>query len=238
MEYLSKNYGIREFHFWDDNLTVRRAHVEGICKEVLRRRLDIAMAMPNGVRVDTLDEDLLKLMKRAGFYFLIFAVESWSKRVLEANNKKTNLVKIAKNVIIAKRLGMELGCFFIFGLQGETIESMQRTIRFTKSLPFDQVSFFMLKPLPGAAIFDAWSKGMDLKGFDWNAINYFNTRVSAGPIPTAQLERIQHAAYHSFYLRFPFFIKAALYRFVKRGHLFQLKIILQKVIHAIFGFER
>ncbi len=196
------------------------------------------MAMPNGVRVDTLDENLLKLMKRASFYYMIFAVESWSKKVLEANNKNTNLVKIAKNVIIAKRLGLELGCFFIFGLKGETLESIQRTIQFTKSLPFDQVSFFILKPLPGAVIFDTWSKGRELKDFDWNTINYFNTRVSAGPIPTAQLERIQHKAYHSFYLRLPFFIKTAFYRFVKRGHLFQLKTILQKIIYALFGFER
>lgn len=238
MAYLKANFGIKEFHFWDDNLTVKRSHIEGICKEIIRRRLKIAIAMPNGVRVDSLDEKLLKLMKQAGFYFLIFAVESWSKDVLVANNKKTSLVKIAKNVIIAKKLGIELGSFFIFGLKGDTVESMRRTIRFTKSLPFDQVAFFLLKPLPGSKMFNSWSDGKDLKDFDWNAINYFNSKVAVNQAETDVLEAVQRQAYNEIYLRLPALLKTMFYRFVKRGHLFQLKFYIQKLTYALLGFEK
>lgn len=238
MEYLKRNFGTREFHFWDDNLTVKRSHIVGICKEILKRKLNIAIAMPNGVRVDTLDEDLLKLMKRAGFYFLIFAVESWSKKVLLGYNKNTNLAKIARNVIIAKRLGFELGTYLILGFENSTIESMHRDIRFTKSLPFDLISFFLLKPLPGSKIFEIWADGKDLHDFDWSAINYFNSKVATGNWETRVLDEIQDRAFKEFYLRLPALLRTIFYRFIKRGHLFQIKFYLQRLTYVFLGFEK
>ena len=59
---LTKEEPVKEIHFEDDNLTLKRNHIENICKLILKRGLKINWAAPNGVRADTLDEDLLKLM--------------------------------------------------------------------------------------------------------------------------------------------------------------------------------
>ncbi len=48
----------------------------GFCYSLLEEKLDIAYACPNGVRLDTLDLDLLKLMKRSGCYSFAVGIES------------------------------------------------------------------------------------------------------------------------------------------------------------------
>ena len=67
IEFLMKNFGIREIHIWDDNFTLIKNHVIGICNEIIKRGLDLKLKCPNGVRVDSLDEKLLAKMKKAGF---------------------------------------------------------------------------------------------------------------------------------------------------------------------------
>jgi len=67
IQHLQEKFGIKEIHFWDDNLTLRQSHNEAICREILKRKIKIAMKTPNGIRVDTLNEKVLKLMKAAGF---------------------------------------------------------------------------------------------------------------------------------------------------------------------------
>ncbi|MHA1280724.1 MAG: B12-binding domain-containing radical SAM protein, partial [Candidatus Helarchaeota archaeon] len=158
IEYLVKTFGIREIHIWDDNFTLRRDHVINFCREVLKRKLDLAFACPNGVRIDHLDKNLLTIMKRAGFYSLTFAIESGSQTILNNMNKKIDLKVIPKMAKIAKSLDYIIPAFFMVGFPGETYETARRTIQFAKSLPLDRFSFFVVQPLPGSNLFAKWIK--------------------------------------------------------------------------------
>ncbi|MHA1792805.1 MAG: B12-binding domain-containing radical SAM protein, partial [Promethearchaeota archaeon] len=157
IEYLVKTFKVKEIHAWDDNITLNRKHIEGICKEIIKRGLRIHLATPNGVRVDTLDERMMKLMRAAGFYKMTFAVESASYRVLRDAGKNSDLKKIVKNTIIAKKLGFYLNSYFILGFPTDTESTINKTIRFAKSLPFDFATFFIMKPLPGSRLFREWA---------------------------------------------------------------------------------
>jgi len=66
IEYLMKDFGIRDIYFEDDNIVSPVSHIMRICDEILRRNLDIVWSCPAGVRVDMLTMDLLKAMKKAG----------------------------------------------------------------------------------------------------------------------------------------------------------------------------
>jgi radical SAM superfamily enzyme YgiQ (UPF0313 family) len=154
LEYLINNFGIREIHIWDDNFTLRRKHVLNICKEILRRKLDLTFACPNGVRIDYLDKEILTIMRRAGFYALTFAVESGSQSILNKSNKRVDLRIIPKTVKLAKKMGYYIPAYFIFGLPGETYETARRSIQFAKSIPFDRIAFFVAQPLPGSKHFN------------------------------------------------------------------------------------
>jgi len=232
MEYLYDHFKIREFHFWDDNLTINHQHVLGICKEILRRRLPVSIATPNGLRVDTLNKRVLMVMKKAGFYLLTFAVESGSPRILKECNKRTNLRTIAHNTVIAKKLGFSLNSFFMLGFPTETLESIQKTIKFAKSLPFDQRVFFILKPLPGSQIFDEMRKKRD-NALDWSKINFFNGSEDSAIIGGQTMQEWQKKAYRETLIRFPNILQYFWYRFLKYFHLNQLKYQTQRIFFVL-----
>jgi len=176
IEYLVQKFKIREIHIWDDNFTLLRKHVENFCREILRRKLDLTFSCPNGVRIDSLNRDLLKMMRQTGFYSLTFAIESGSQSILRKANKKIDLGGIPKIAKIAKQLGYILPSFFIFGLPGETYQTARRTIEFVKSLPLDIAAFFIASPLPGSKLFDNWVQEKNIIKFNYDWFHFHGIR--------------------------------------------------------------
>ena len=120
------------------------------CKKIIGLGLDIVFALPNGIRLDTLDEDLLKLMERAGFYSVAVGIESGSNRVLKLMQKNLSKETIKeKTDLIKKCTAMTVTGFFMIGYPGETESEILETIDFAKSLNIDKASFMFVMPLPG-----------------------------------------------------------------------------------------
>jgi radical SAM superfamily enzyme YgiQ (UPF0313 family) len=201
IEMLVRDYEVKEIHIEDDNFTLKRSHAAAVCEEILRRGLDIVWCTPNGVRVDSLDDEMVALMKRAGCYGLGFGIESGSQRVLDYNNKKLDLDKVAAKVEMVRRHGIETNGFFIVGLPGEDVESIRETIRFSKKVPFDRANFGLLAPLPGSEIFQKYvldrNKGKEI---DYTTFNYF-TPFPLGDLTAEELNRWQRRSVYSFYGR-------------------------------------
>ncbi|MGD1047030.1 MAG: radical SAM protein, partial [Bacteroidota bacterium] len=84
---LYNSYGVREIHIEDDNFTLKKEYVIEFCKEISRLNLDIAFALPNGIRLDTLDKDVVTALEIAGFYSIGVGIESGSDRVLRLMKK-------------------------------------------------------------------------------------------------------------------------------------------------------
>ncbi|MBU2615146.1 MAG: B12-binding domain-containing radical SAM protein [Elusimicrobia bacterium] len=99
MEYLNKNFGIREIQLADDNFTFYRDHAVKVCEEILKRKLDVTWALINGVRIDKLDTELLKLMKKAGCYYMAFGRSSVRRgfySIVKKASVKTGLKQVTK----------------------------------------------------------------------------------------------------------------------------------------------
>jgi len=160
IEYLIKNFGVKEIHFEDDNLTLKRKHVEDICELILKRQIKINWATPNGIRIDTVDDKLLKLMKRSGCYSIAFGIESGNQRILDNIKKKTDLNRYNEITQAAKKAGLITQGFFIFGLPGETEQTINETIRFAKRIPLDKAQFLILDILPGSQLWESIRGGI------------------------------------------------------------------------------
>ena len=235
IEYLINKFGIREIHFWDDNLTMKPSHIIGICKEIINRGLKIACATPNGIRVDSLSKNILKWMKAAGFYYLLFAVESGSTKVLKSANKKTDLKIIARNAFLAKKIGFNLQSYFILGFPTDTEETMEKTIKMAKSLPFDFWGFFIMKPLPGSEIFKNWAKNKDLKGFEWSSLNYHSFKNAISPLDEKILRKYFNRAFRAVIMTK--FFHTFYFRYIAYGNLAQLKYFIVRIIFFILGYN-
>ncbi|MHA1682725.1 MAG: B12-binding domain-containing radical SAM protein [Promethearchaeota archaeon] len=236
IEYLVKRFGIREIHFWDDNLTMKSSHIIAICREIIKRDLKVALAAPNGIRVDTLNKVVLKWMKRAGFHYLLFAVESGSVKVLKSAKKQTDLKIIARNAFLARDLGFYLNSYFILGFPADTEETMDKTIKLAKSLPLNMWGFFVMKPLPGSEIFDKWSDDRDLFNYDWTELDFYSFKNNVSPLGAKILEKYMNKAYKAVIL--PKLIQTLYFRFVKYGKLFQLKHFIRRILYFFMGFNK
>jgi anaerobic magnesium-protoporphyrin IX monomethyl ester cyclase len=198
IEYLLKKFKVREIHFEDDNLTLKRSHIEGICNLILKRGIRVDWATPNGVRADTLDLELLRLMKKSGCYFIAFGIESGNQAILDGIHKNARLGIIEEAVLLARRAGIITQGFFIFGLPGETPATIKQTITFAKKLPLDKAQFLLLDILPGSELWDELA-GRRLRGWDYRS--YQQASWVPEGIDKKELEVAPAQAFRSFFFR-------------------------------------
>ena len=221
IELLVNKYGVKEIHFEDDNLTLKRSHIQTICEEILRRNIKVHWATPNGIRVDTVSEELLKLMKKSGCYSVAFGIESGSQEILNNIEKKTNLKVMRSAIEMAHKVGLITQAFIIFGLPGETPATIQTTLNFALSLPLHKAQFLLLDVLPGSRLWDS---------FDQRGIEYFKKRSYQEPgfIPeglTAEyLIKVRAQAFRRFHFR-----PRQMYTFLSMLKINQIKFIVQRV---------
>lgn len=198
---LRDKYGVREFHIEDDNFTGKRDYVIDFCRKVIALAPRLAFALPNGIRLDTLDWEVLALMEKAGFYSIAVGIESGSGRVLKLMKKNLTpeLVR-EKTDLIRECTGMRLSGFFLIGYPGETEEEILETIAFALSLKLDLASFLITTPLPGSPLWEEYGRP-DYAGVEWG--NFVPSRSVPGvsEIPPERLKRLQRRATLSFYLR-------------------------------------
>lgn len=118
IEMLVKKYKAKHFAFYDDTLTGNRKEIITFCKEVIRRKLKLALH--GTTRVDRVDEELLNWMKKAGFYEISYGIESGSPAMLLKINKKTDLDKIFLAAKLTKKANIRVCALMMYGLPGET----------------------------------------------------------------------------------------------------------------------
>jgi len=111
--------GYKEVILFDDTFTVNKKHVEGVCDGIIHEGLDIIWSAR--VRIDTINRNMLKKMKRAGCKRLYFGVESGTDPILKLMNKLTTVSQIEESIKLAKDIRFETISYFILGFPGETI---------------------------------------------------------------------------------------------------------------------
>lgn len=181
LEYLVHNFGVREVLFEDDNLTFDRERAKKIFQGIIKKKLDISWSTPNGVALQTLDDEVLELMKASGCYSISVGIESGDEFVLKNIIRKPVVLSKVKPVIdTAKRLGLETTAFFVVGLPGESRIHINNTFRFAEEIKTDNVNFFFATPLPGTRLLGLCrEKGLIKDGLVYSGMRsdrpYFDT---------------------------------------------------------------
>ena len=163
LEQVVNTYRVKQIDFYDDNMTLDKKRFENICDLIVKRGLDIEWFTPNGVRADTLDENLLGKMKASGCTKIRVAPESGVQRVVNQIIKKNlNLKDVENAVFLSKKLGIKVGCFFVIGLIGETKEDITETIKYAyklRRLGADRFYFSIAMPVYGTELYEQARNG-------------------------------------------------------------------------------
>lgn len=192
LEQLIQTYHIKQIDFYDENMTLDKKRMENICDLIMKRGLDIEWYTPNGVRADTLDENLLKKMKKSGCKRIRVAPESGVQRVVDQIVKKNQkLTEVEKAVALSKKAGIKVGCFFVIGLIGETKEDIKETIKYAyklKQLGADKFYFSIATPIYGTELYEQAKQGGFLRdNFSYESLAATEPQIETPEFTAAEL---------------------------------------------------
>lgn len=203
---------IKDITFWADTFTFDKKYVLAICKGIKERRLKFRW-MANA-RVDRVDPEMLKAMKDSGCQILSFGVESGVQKILNNIGKNITLKKIRQTFSWVRQAGVESAAHIIFGLPGETEETIKKTIEFVKEINPDYIQFYSAIPFPGTRFHDEAAKKGWITSQNWEDYELGKNIISTPKLPVERLAYWRKRAYLQFYLR-PVYIWGRIKKIVK-----------------------
>ena len=144
-------FGIRHFLFHADTFTLHRQWVVDLCQAILDAGLSIQWAANS--RVDTIDEERLCWMKRAGCRIVGFGVETGNDEHLSLMGKNATADDARRAIRLCRECGVRSHAFFVFGFPWDTEESIREVVRFAKELDPDFFDFNLAFPIPGTELY-------------------------------------------------------------------------------------
>ncbi len=193
--------GISNIHMYADLFTVNREHVVGLCDLIIRKGIKIKWTCNS--RVDYVDEEMLRLMGRAGCWLISWGIESANEQILKRAHKGYKKEQAFLALKWAKAAGIKNWGYFIIGLPGESEETIRESIDYAKQLPLDIALFHIAAPYPGTPFFyevveNQWFR----PGTKWEEVDMDKSTVlDYGNLNAEQLEYWQKRATREWSLR-------------------------------------
>jgi radical SAM superfamily enzyme YgiQ (UPF0313 family) len=204
--------GIREFLVYDDTFTVNKKRVIEICNEIVRRNLKIGWDIRT--RVDTVDEEILANLKKAGCQGIHYGIEAGSEKILEILNKCITIEQARTVFELTRKNKIPILAYFMIGNPSETMKDIYTTFRIIKDLKPDYVHMTILTPFPGTKIYlDGLKSGIIKKDY-WREFARNPTPDFVPPhwdefFTREELSELLIEGYRKFYIRPLYILKRA-----------------------------
>jgi radical SAM superfamily enzyme YgiQ (UPF0313 family) len=185
---LVEKYGVRNIKFVDEMFVLNRSHVLGVCDQIIDRGYDVNIWAY--ARVDTVKDEFLDKLRRAGFRWLALGIESGSKHVRDGVEKgRFGTAQIIETVRKIQGAGINVIGNYIFGLPDDTHESMQETLDLALEASCEFANFYCAMAYPGSKLYSmAVEKGWELPG-SW--IGYSQHSYETHPLRTDALTAVE-----------------------------------------------
>lgn len=193
-------FGATRINFADDTFTVSRQRIEGFCRQMIERKIDVDWGC--NVRVDSVDQRLLGLMKAAGCKDIWIGVESGSPEVLRSIGKEIDLDSVKKVFKWSREAGLKRRGYFMLGIPGETLEDILMTEKLIEEIEPDSMAITFFTPFPGCRAFLKEKKeGFNFNRVDWSTIDFFKTGLKGnGKLTLEEIKREHQRLYRKFNL--------------------------------------
>jgi len=208
VEHVVNDYSVDEIYFDDDCLTLDKKRLMKICEEIRKRNIDVKWMCQS--RVDNVDQELLREMKRAGCHYIKYGVESGSQEILDRMKKGITIEKARKAFKLTRKTGIKTQAFFLLGLPWETRETMRETMEFAKELKPDSAQFAIVIPHPGTELYDICLEKGWLKYDSWEDFNCRKALIETENFSAEDIEKYRIEAYKKFYFRPGYILRTTL----------------------------
>jgi len=170
-----KSQGFNGFVFNDDTFVVDRNRVLEFCGKLKESELNINWYC-NG-RVNLMSDEMLEAMSESGCKGIAYGIESGNQGILDSVKKRITLEQVERVTELTKKYGIHVTGYFMVGILGDSVKTIQQTIDFARKLNLDFYGFAMTSPIHGTSMYnEAKVKGLiaDKELEDWS----FNASVN------------------------------------------------------------
>ncbi len=209
-----RDYNATQIFFADDTLTIDPDYTIRLFEEIKRRGLNKVRYIAS-TRIDKVNREMLKTMKEANVFSIVYGAESGNQNVLNGIRKGFTLEQTEQAIRWTKEAGIKVDTNFILGLPYENEETIKQTLDFIMKLDPDFLNLAILAPFPSTVVYE-WAKkgigGLRLKNDSYEATGRIvGNTLELKDISRAKLEYYQTLGYVKFYLR-PSRIRNLLYK--------------------------
>lgn len=186
-------YGFSRINIADDLFTANKRRVKKLCEEILSRKISFGWSA--FARVDTVDEETLHIMKAAGCDGISFGIESGNPEMLKRVKKRISLDQARQAVALCKRMGILAHASFMVGLPGETRETLNDTLNFSRELSIDH-GFHFLSPFPGTTLREELFRyDLEILTDDWTRYDANSAIVRTAGLTPEEMDQFVADAY-------------------------------------------
>ncbi len=186
------NAGFTRLNFADDLFTANKNHVRAICNLIVKRKISFGWSA--FARVDTVNEEVLQLMKEAGCDSVSFGIESGNPAMLRVIRKRITLDQARQAAAMCKAVGMRPHASFIVGLPGESLRTLADTLAFARELNIEH-GFHFLTPFPGTDVYESTDYDLEILTTDWRRYDANTAIVRTSKIAPEEIENFVTEAY-------------------------------------------
>jgi len=200
LDILVNQYGVRNIKIADEMFVLHPKHVNGLCDAIIARGYDLNIWAY--ARVDTVREEMVDKLKRAGFNWLAFGIEAANQRVRTDVQKGFGQEEIFKTVNRVREAGINVIGNYIFGLPEDDPASMQETLDLALELNCEFGNFYSAMAYPGSPLYltavqENWPLPQKWSGYSQHAEDSL-------PLPTkhisgAEVLRFRDQAFQAYY---------------------------------------
>ena len=200
IDQLVKEYGVRNIKIADEMFVLNPEHVHSICDLIIERDYDLNIWVY--ARVDTVRDEMVDKLKRAGFNWLAFGIEAASERVRNDVQKGFDEDKVYKTIEKVRAAGINVIGNYIFGLPEDGLKTMQATLDMALELNCEFSNLYCTMAYPGSqlyniAIKEGWSLPEKWSGYSQHSVDTL-------PLPTRYLSsvevlRFRDHAFHAYF---------------------------------------
>jgi len=172
IDLLVNKYGQKRIVFVDDNFTANKQRTIELAEAIIKKRFYEKATFDCQTRTDEIDDEILVILKKAGFRIIDFGFETSSERLMVLLNKKETVQENIEAVKLVKKYGFGVSGTFIFGLPTESREERWQSYKLAKDLGLDYARFNNATPYPGTRLYEiAREEGRLFIEKDWSNLN-------------------------------------------------------------------
>lgn len=242
IELLKKSYLIDAFYFIDDNFTLRRDLVSDICDELIKRKLNLIWSCSS--RINTLSEELLQKMKKAGCVQVDLGVESGSDAVLKRLKKGITTKQIREVFKTCHKIDMRTFCNILINVPEETEQELRKTLQLLDEIEPSVTSFNIFIPYVGTEIYE--NQNMNLHPDEYSLLGKPPLELVSNPrfrfakhdIDFKDFYLLNHKKYNSVFTFLPYYfsdyyLKQLFRSRRKKEYFFQLKNLIKEYLKQV-----